>query len=146
MPTTHPITYRSAARFRQALRHFDARTEEVCGRHGLTADQYILLLMIRGIEEENELASVTELARRLNLAHNGVAERLRRAETAGLVRRERADHDGRVTLIRVTFEGNKRLRAAFRDLGEEFDHLMEIFDQIEPAPGKRKPDRRRARN
>lgn len=137
MPTTHPIAYRSAAQFRQALRHFDARTEDVCGRHGLTTDQYILLLMIRGIEEENELASVTELARRLNLAHNGVAERLCRAETTGLVRRERADHDGRVTLIRVTPDGDKRLRAAFGDLGEEFDHLMDIFDQIEPAPGKR---------
>jgi DNA-binding MarR family transcriptional regulator len=77
----------------------------------------------------------------LNLAHNSVAERLRRAETTGLVRRERADHDGRVTLIRVTPDGDKRLRATFRDLGEEFDHLMKIFDQIEPARARATPDR-----
>jgi DNA-binding MarR family transcriptional regulator len=130
----HPISYSSAAQFRRTLRSFEARTQEVCARHGLTAEQYSLLLMIKGIGEEGVLASVSEIADRFNLAHNSVAERLRRAETRGLVRRERAHHDGRVTLIRLTPEGDRRLRATFEDLGEEFDQLVEILSQIEPAP------------
>ena len=50
-------------------------------RTASTSDQYTLLLMVKGALREQ--ASVGELARRLHLAHNGVVERVQRAEDAG---------------------------------------------------------------
>jgi DNA-binding MarR family transcriptional regulator len=115
-------SYAVGAEFRSALRRFDRRTAEICRAHGLTSDQYTLLLMVKGAPEEQ--ASVGELARRLHLAHNGVVERVQRAKEAGLVARSRSDADRRVALVSLTPEGERRLTAAFADLGDEADLLI----------------------
>lgn len=139
MPDKHPVSYLAAARIREALRRFDRRTEAACNAHGLTADQYTVLLMIKGAPSETETSNVGELSQRLQLAHNGVAERLRRAERAGLVARLRSRDDGRVTLVRLTDEGERRLLAAYRDLGPDLDVLLEEVEGLEPEA--RKPRR-----
>jgi DNA-binding MarR family transcriptional regulator len=124
-------SYGVGAEFRSALRRFDRRTEEICRAHGLTSDQYTLLLMVRGAPEER--ASVGELARRLHLAHNGVVERVRRAEEAGLVARRRSDPDRRVAVVTLTPEGERRLAGAFAELGNEADLLIRYMAGVDEA-------------
>ena len=101
-------SYGVGAEFRSALRRFDRRTGEICRAHGLTSDQYTLLLMIKGARGEQ--ASVGELARRLHLAHNGVVERVQRAEDVGLVARSRSHADRRVAVVTLTDEGGRGSR------------------------------------
>jgi DNA-binding MarR family transcriptional regulator len=117
------LDYPGGARLRRVLRQLDVRTEEVCRAHGLSTDQYLLLLAIKGAPSGSEAASITELSEWLVLAHNGVAERVRRAEHAGLVSREQSAEDRRVTRVRLTAEAEPRLDGAYRALGEEIDHL-----------------------
>ena len=117
------LDYPGGARLRRVLRQLEVRTEEVCRAHGLSTDQYLLLLAIRGAPNGSQSASITELAEWLLLAHNGVAERVRRAEQAGLVSRERSDADRRVTRVRLTADAQARLDGAYRALAEEIDHL-----------------------
>jgi DNA-binding MarR family transcriptional regulator len=124
-------SYGVGAEFRSALRRFERRTEEICRAHGLTSDQYTLLLMVEG--SPGEQASVGELARRLHLAHNGVVERLQRAEDAGLVARKRSDADRRVAVVTLTDEGGRRLAAAFAELGDEADLLIRYMAGVDEA-------------
>jgi DNA-binding MarR family transcriptional regulator len=55
----------------------------------------------------------------LGLSPSAVTELLDRAEAAGLLERAGAAHDGRVTHLRATAEGRKRLAKAFRELADE---------------------------
>jgi DNA-binding MarR family transcriptional regulator len=132
-------SYETAADFRRALRHFQGRTEEICRARGLTADQYTLLLMVKGMGNRRGL-SIGELAASMRLAHNGMVARVQRAEAAGLLVRERSDADRRVSIVRLTPEGERRMKEAFRALGEESDRLIAFMAEVD------REDRRRARS
>src|SRR6059058_1965924 len=86
----------AAADFRAALRQFLRRSERVARQAGLTPQRYLLLLMIKGASDGSEQSTVTALAERLQLAQSTVTELVRRAEEAGLIRREPSRSDGRV--------------------------------------------------
>ena len=124
-------SYAVGAEFRSALRRFDRRTDEVCRAHGLTSDQYTLLLMVKGAPGQR--ASFGELARRLHAAHNGIVERLQRAEEAGLVARSRSQSDRRVAVVTLTPEGERRLTGAFAELGDEADLLIGYMAGVDEA-------------
>jgi DNA-binding MarR family transcriptional regulator len=124
-------SYQAAAAFRAALARFGRRTEEICRRHGLSVDQYTLLLLVKGSEDGREATTVTRLAERLQLAPNGVTERVGRAEDAGLLVRERSPADARVSLIRLSADGERRLARAFAELGEESDRVFEVAAALE---------------
>src|SRR5205085_5742004 len=66
--------YRSAAALREALRRFSRHSERVAREEGLTPQQYLLLLMIRGAPDGLERATVTDLAERLQLTQSTVTE------------------------------------------------------------------------
>ncbi len=116
-----------AAAFRAALRSFLRTSERVARESGLTPQRHLLLLMIKGSPDGSESATVTDLARRLELAQSSVTELVNRAEALGLVRRERSDVDGRVAHLRLTAEGERRLARAFRELEIE---RVELRDAI----------------
>jgi DNA-binding MarR family transcriptional regulator len=116
--------FREAAELRSVLRHFLRRSEEVARRHGLTPRQYVLLLMIKAQEDAPQEATITELVNRLALTQSTVTELVQRAEEAGLVARGGSPSDGRVTYLSLTPVGERRLRAAFDELGAERDHLL----------------------
>jgi DNA-binding MarR family transcriptional regulator len=126
------LDYPGGARLRRVLRQLEVRTEDVCRMHGLSTDQYLLLLAIRGAPNGSQSASITELAEWLLLAHNGVAERVRRAEQAGLVIRERTDADRRVTRVRLTPEAEFCLDGAYAALAGEIDHLYRDLPALPP--------------
>jgi DNA-binding MarR family transcriptional regulator len=67
---------------------------------------------------------VTELSDRLQLAQSTVTELVARAAAAGLVSREPSSDDGRVALLRLTDEGERRLTRAFTGLSAERQQLL----------------------
>lgn len=98
--------YERLANFRYSLREFARATELEVRRAGLTPQQYLLLLAIKGFPGR-DWANISELAERLQIRHNAVIGLVNRAETRGLVRRmQDADQsDRRVVQIHLTSEG-----------------------------------------
>ena len=121
------------AEFRAALRTFLRRSEKIARGSGLTPQRYMLLLMIKGAKDGSERSTVTELAKRLQLAQSTVTELVRRAEEAGLVKRETSVADARVALLGLTEEGERRLARSFTELGSERRALREVVTSLEAA-------------
>lgn len=122
-----PDDYRSAAELRVALRRFLRLSEQVARRNELTPQRYLLLLMIKGAPGGDERSTVTELSERLQLAQSTVTELVRRAEGAGLVKREQSPRDGRVAYLSLTREGERRLAGTVSDIGAERARLAEVL-------------------
>jgi DNA-binding MarR family transcriptional regulator len=120
----------AVAEFRAALRSFLRQSERIARRSGLTPQRYLLLLMIKGAPDGSELSTVTELARRLQLAQSTVTELVSRAEEAGLVAREQSGMDGRVAHLRLTGEGERRLRACLTTLDVERRQLRDAIESL----------------
>jgi DNA-binding MarR family transcriptional regulator len=130
---SEPFSAEEAARvaeFRAALRRFLRITERNARDAGLTPQRYLLLLMIKGAADHSEQSTVTELSDRLQLAQSTVTELVRRAEEIGLVDRERSSVDGRITHLRLTPEGERRLRATFTSNASERQTLLDAFDGL----------------
>lgn len=118
-----------AAAFRTALRRLLARTDAVATQAGLTSQRYDLLLQIRSAGGGG--VRVTELGERLQLRQTAVTELVKRAEEVGLVERRRFPADGRVSLLRLTAEGESRLLRAFEALREDRAALAEAFREVD---------------
>jgi DNA-binding MarR family transcriptional regulator len=108
--------YQDAANLRAALRAFLRRGEQVARAHGLTPQRHLLLLMIKGAADGSEQATVMYLVERLALAQSAVTELIDRCESAGLVVRTSSELDGRVVLVRLTPEGERRLAGTVSSL------------------------------
>jgi DNA-binding MarR family transcriptional regulator len=127
----HPIDdVIAVAGFRAALRSFLRQSERVARQSGLTPQRYLLLLMIKGAPDGSGQSTVTDLARRLQLAQSTVTELVSRAEESGLVQREQSGRDGRVAYLRLTPEGERRLELSFTGLDTERRQLREAVDQL----------------
>ena len=124
----------AVADFRAALRSFLRQSERVARQSGLTPQRYLLLLMIKGAPDGSGQSTVTELARRLQLAQSTVTELVSRAEESGLVEREQSGRDGRVAYLRLTPEGERRLHLSFTGLETDRRHLRDAVDQLRPLP------------
>ncbi len=124
-PTTRDFV--AVAEFRNALRRFQRRSENIARQAGLTPQRYVLLLMIKGAPDGSEQSTVTDLAQRLQLAQSTVTELVGRAEDAGLLEREHSQRDARVFHLRLTTEGDRRLALAFTELETERAQLREAF-------------------
>jgi DNA-binding MarR family transcriptional regulator len=118
-----------AAAFRTELRRFLRRTEAVAARAGLTPQRYDLLLMIRsGVSGE---VRVTELCELLQLQQTAVTELVKRTEAAGLIERRQSSEDGRVWLLHLTAEGERRLIQTFKALREDRDAIAAVFRRVD---------------
>jgi DNA-binding MarR family transcriptional regulator len=119
------------AEFRAALRGFMRTSERNSRAAGLTPQRYLLLLMIKGAPDRSQQSTVTELAERLQLAQSTVTELVSRAEEIGLVERERSSDDGRIAILRLTGEGERRLEATFTSNERERQALADAFRQLQ---------------
>ena len=119
------------AEFREALRRFLRQSERVARASGLTPQRHLLLLMIKGAANGSEQSTVTELAERLQLAQSTVTELVSRAEEIGLVERAQSDSDGRVTNLRLTPEGERRLMLAFTTNEQERHELRAAIAHLD---------------
>ena len=119
------------ADFRAALRAFLRKAERNARKSGLTPQRYLLLLMIKGAADGSEKSTVTELAERLQLAQSTVTELVHRAEETGLIDREQSDSDGRVTHLRLSAEGERRLMQAFTSNEQERQELRTAIAHLD---------------
>jgi DNA-binding MarR family transcriptional regulator len=110
--------YQALAELRYRIRKFVREGDEVASAAGLEPQQYLLLLMIRGIPNGQE-ATVSSLAERLSLKHHSVVELIDRMETHGYVRRSRSREDRRSVLVSLLPRGEKMLeQVAQHRIGE----------------------------
>jgi DNA-binding MarR family transcriptional regulator len=110
--------YQALAELRYRIRKFVRDGDEVATAAGLEPQQYLLLLMIRGIPNGQE-ATVSNLAERLSLKHHSVVELIDRMETHGYVRRSRSREDRRSVLVSLLPRGEKMLeQVAQHRIGE----------------------------
>ena len=121
------------AEFREALRRFLRQSERVARQSGLTPQRHLLLLMIKGAPDGSGQSTVTELARRLQLAQSTVTELVSRAEEAGLVERTQSQTDARVAHLRLTPEGERRLERSFTGLMTERSQLRDAFAHLDDS-------------
>src|SRR5438105_15696066 len=120
----------TVAEFRSALRKFRRRSELVADTCGLTPQRYLLLLMIKGARDGGARSTVTELADRLQLAQSTVTELVARSVDAGLISREGSTEDARVTYLKLTPEGERRLACSFTGLDAERRALYEAIGAL----------------
>jgi DNA-binding MarR family transcriptional regulator len=118
-----------AAAFRSELRRFVHRTDSVARLAGLTSQRYDLLLMIASARE----LRITELCTLLDLQQTAVTELVKRTEEAGLIARRQSGNDGRVWLLELTAEGERRLMRAFAALREDRHALAAAFRDVDKS-------------
>ena len=106
-PAPTPLTkqdFEALARFRFGIRRYLRFSEETVRRHGLTPQQYQLLLALKGFPGR-EWATVGELAERLQLRHHSTVELVNRAQGQKLVQRIPDPDDARVVRVGLTAHG-----------------------------------------
>jgi DNA-binding MarR family transcriptional regulator len=114
--------YQHLLRFRTELRRFLRWSEERAQAEGLTGAHHQLLLAVRG-SADPEGATIKEVADALLLRHHTATELVDRAETAGLLRRERDEADHRVVRLRITRTGAAKLARLSRQHLDELSRL-----------------------
>ena len=105
------------ADFRYRLRLFLRFSEELAQQHGLTPQQYQLLLQLRGYPGR-DWATVAELAERLQSHHHSVVGLVSRCEAQGLVQRRPGREDRRCVEVSLLAKGEElveTLAQAHRD-------------------------------
>jgi len=130
---------RRLAWFRYNLRRFLRFSERATREHGLTPQQYLLLLGIAGYTGR-EWATISELAEFLQERHNAVVGLVQRACRKGLVRKEQRGRDRRFVRVRLTRRGTTTLnRLANLHLGELKRIQPDIGDALKAKPQFIKP-------
>ncbi len=97
-----------------AADHLDQVTEAVCQRHGLTADQYNVLRILRGVHPEGHPRC--EIARRMIHRSPDVTRMLDRLCRQGVVSRARNAEDRRESIATITRAGLALLERVDPDL------------------------------
>ncbi|MDN5797430.1 MAG: MarR family transcriptional regulator [Intrasporangium sp.] len=87
--------------FRRAMLQYTKWSERRVRKAGLTPQQYLLLLAVRARDDDSP-PSVGDLAGELLIRPNSAIELVNRAESLGLVARQRDDHDQRVVRVTLT--------------------------------------------
>jgi len=102
-------TYRALAEFRHQIRRFLHFSEQAARAAGLEPQQHQLLLAVKGLPPGG-VATIREIAERLQLRHHSTVELVDRLVHRGLVRRRRNPRDRREVLIDLTGHGEAVLR------------------------------------
>ena len=101
--------YRSLAEFRYQIRRFLGFSEEQVRAAGMEPQQHQLLLALKGLPE-GVIATIGELAGRLQLKHHSTVELVNRLERLGYVTREAGEEDRRQVIVHLTRSGASILR------------------------------------
>ena len=116
------------AEMRVALRRLLRRTEELAAEQGLTSQRYTLLLQIEASPKRE--STVSELTEKLQLGQTAVTEIVKRAVATGLIERRRSEEDARVSLLRLTPEGSRRMYAVFDALEADRAAFLAAFAEL----------------
>ena len=110
---TNTAEYQALAQFRFLIRRYLNNSEKAARSVGLEPQQYMGLLALRGLPENQE-PTIRALAERLQIQHHSAVELVDRMEKRGLFQRERSTRDRRQVLVRVTPRGEKLLSRLVR--------------------------------
>ncbi|GAB3347606.1 MarR family winged helix-turn-helix transcriptional regulator [Modestobacter lapidis] len=120
--------FEALARFRFGIRRYLRFSEETVRRHGVTPQQYQLMLALKGFPGR-DWAVVREVAERLQLRHHSVVELVNRAQGEGLVERVTDPDDARAVRVHLTPHGEQvlgRLSALHRDELRRMDAVLAL--------------------
>ncbi|MEU7817473.1 MarR family transcriptional regulator [Pseudonocardia sp. NPDC049154] len=138
-PVPMPLTkqdFEALARFRFGIRRYLRFSEETVRRHGITPQQYQLLLALKGFPGR-EWATVGELAERLQLRHHSTVELVNRAQGQKLVQRAHDPDDARVVRVGLTLDGEQilaELSALHRSELERMSTVLALPSWEAPEP------------
>ena len=133
-----PLTkkdFESLSEFRFQMRRFERFSERAAQGEGITPQQYLLLLHIKGCPGR-EWATVGELAERLQMQAHGAVALVTRCEALGLVARKASETDRRQVEVSL-LPGGERLLRRLADLHRaELKSLKGVFEvpQIDYEP------------
>ncbi len=123
-----PEDFQDLLAFRTGLRRFLYWSQTEAKAAGLTPAQHQLLVAIKGHPGGDP--AIGDLAGYLLLRHHSAVELVDRAESAGLVERRADPADGRVTRVRLTPDGEARLRKLAAAHLDELRHLAPVLEQL----------------
>ena len=128
-----PSEYQTLAEFRHQLAGFLRRRRQAAEAVGLEAQQYELLLAIKGLPNSKQ-PTIKQLAEQLQIQHHSAVELASRLAQRGLLRRDRSAEDRRAVLLSVTKPGEKLVdevvRYSFQQLEEEAPALLKTLGRI----------------
>lgn len=101
--------YHALAELRYQIRRFLGFSEEQVRVAGMEPQQHQLLLAIKGLPD-GAIATIGELAERLQLRHHSVVELVNRLEKLGYVARVAGKQDRRQVIVHLTHSGANILR------------------------------------
>jgi DNA-binding MarR family transcriptional regulator len=87
--------------------------------------------MIRSADSSGLGVRLTDLHASMHLKQTAVTELVKRTEQAGLIDRRPSADDGRVSLLRLTTEGERRLMIAFDALRNDRQALAAAFGELD---------------
>ena len=137
--------FQQLSEFRYQMRRFERFSERAAQAEGLTPQQYLVLLHIKGVPGR-DWASVGEIAERLQQQHHGAVALVTRCEALELVQRRPSEADRRQVEVHLLAKGEKLLlrlaelhRAELRSLKGVFDvpQIDGLADVIKSADSQR---------
>ena len=146
-PRLTQADYALLASFRYALRKFLGFSSAAALRHGVTPQQYQVLLAIAGFSGRDGI-SMGELAEQLQVAHHSAVGIIDRMESLGLVRRASSREDRRRVHLALTADGRRVLEKLYRVHREELrsagPQLIALLRQAAEPVSPRPPTSRTA--
>lgn len=76
---------------------------------------------------------VNTIGEKVQLTSGSITTAVQRLEKQGLVRRERAEEDGRIVRVHLTDSGRRQIESAFNSHAGRLDQLFNILDDEERA-------------
>ena len=126
-------SFEALAEFRYQMRRFQRFSELAARAEGLTPQQYLLMLQVKGMPGR-DWALVGELAERLQMQPHGAVALVLRCEAQGLVEKRAAEEDRRQVQVHLTPQGERLLRRLADLHRAELRSLRGVFTvpQIDP--------------
>jgi DNA-binding MarR family transcriptional regulator len=124
--------YERLLAFRSELRAFLRWSEQAAHDAGLTPSLHQLLLVVRGHTAVRG-PTVRQAAEELHMRHHSAVELAQRAETLGLLRRERDAEDHRRLHLQLTHRGRRHLETLTREHLPQIEALARTLEQLVSA-------------
>ncbi len=122
--------FEALASYRYAMRRFQHFSELAARGAGITPQQYLLMLAIKGYPGRDH-ANIGELAERLQLDHHSTVGLVDRTEKRKLVQRNQNPDDRRQVNVTLTPEGEQLVRKL---AGVHREELKRMHEDLRP-PG-----------
>ncbi len=129
--------YQRLLAFRSELREFVRWSEQMADDAGLTPSLHQLLLVIRG-HPDTPGPTIGQAAQALHIRHHSVVELALRAESTGLIGRERDPLDQRRMHLELTDRGRQQLESLTRAHLPRIQALAAILDGVLQEPAARR--------